>query len=289
MATRRSLLAGARVTRLLGAGQPRLSAAICSTATAPPAAPAQVAAWAARHQASWGAGLRGFSGEAQGKKGKKEGEGGKKEGDKAEAAAAEQPGGEADEEGAAGAAGEADGPQLSVEELQELVKQGEAEKAELEAQLSETKERLIYTLADMENLRTRTTRQAEDTKKFAIQGFVKSILEVADNLERASNAVDTELLAEGAEQLDAATATKMLRSMLEGVQMTEKVLLQVFAQNGIEKVSPLGDTFDPNLHQALFEMPDPEREPGTIGAVTKAGYVLHGRVVRPADVGVVKA
>mmetsp|Transcript_28363 Transcript_28363/g.80065 ORF Transcript_28363/g.80065 Transcript_28363/m.80065 type:complete len:268 (+) Transcript_28363:162-965(+) len=196
---------------------------------------------------------------------------------------ADKPGTEAAEEPAEAA------QTATAEELQTQLEEQNAQILKLQDELKEAKDKLVYTLADMENLRQRTARQADDAKKFAVQGFVKSILDVADNLERASKAVPDDVLSDDKiEELDVRTARKMLVSMLEGVQLTEKVLLQIFSQNGIQKVDPLGEKFDPNLHQALFEMPDPSREPGTVGTVTKAGYTLHGRVVRPADVGVVR-
>jgi molecular chaperone GrpE len=132
----------------------------------------------------------------------------------------------------------------------------------------------------MENLRERTRRQAEDTKKFAIQGFCKDLLDVADNLGRAVSTVETD------EAADAEKVKRMLTSMHEGVLLVEKQLASTFAKHGVEKFDPMGDEFDPNSHMALFNVPDADKEAGTIAAVTKPGYRLHDRVIRPAEVGV---
>jgi len=182
------------------------------------------------------------------------------------------------------------GASTNVEELGALLKEKDERLSQLEEQLSEAKEKVVYTLADMENLRQRTNRQMEEARKFALQDFAKNIFDVADNLERSAGAVPEEFVDEAqAEELGAEKIRRKLEELLSGVQLTEKTLQQILQQNGIDKISPpLGERFDPNFHKALFEVDDPEREPGTISMVTKAGYVLNGRVIRPADVGVVR-
>lgn len=144
----------------------------------------------------------------------------------------------------------------------------------------------------MENLRARTTRQAADARAFAVQGLARAMLDVADNLERAgaaaAAAVDGPGAAGGAAPADPAAA---LASLREGVALTERVLQAAFRGAGVEKFSPApGDAFDPNEQAALFEVPAPPGvEAGAVAVVTKAGYRLNGRIVRPAEVGVARA
>ncbi|KAL3137780.1 Mitochondrial matrix cochaperone [Trebouxia sp. C0009 RCD-2024] len=160
---------------------------------------------------------------------------------------------------------------------------------EKDAMLSDYKDKLVRLLADMENLRDRTSRQAEQSRSFAIQGFVKSLLDVADNLERAAGSVTDESLqglSSDGKPLTAQQCNKLLTGLLEGVHLTDRILVQALKQNGVEKFSPLGQKFDPNKHSALFQIPDAEKEPGTVVVVTKSGYSLNGRVVRAAEVGV---
>ena len=160
----------------------------------------------------------------------------------------------------------------------------------MERELDDTKDALLRVLADMENLRGRTAKQVESSQKFAVQGLVKSLLDVSDNLDRALGAVPPEMLRPGLAEEDAARAPELLRSLHEGVQMTGGGLQQAFKQNKVEKFEPAeGDEFDPNLHNALFEVPAPEGQPvGRVAVVTKAGFTLHDRVLRPAEVGVFK-
>jgi len=172
-------------------------------------------------------------------------------------------------EGAA-AEGEEAGPADRVAEL-------EAQVAELEAQVKEKHDRMMLGLADADNARRRANIDVENAHKFAVGKSAKSLLDVADNLGRAADSVPEEAIAEN-EQL------KMLH---EGVTMTSTMLLKTFEQHGLQRVDPLGEKFDPNLHNALFEVPDPAQEPGTIAHVQNYGYSLHDRVIRPADVGIV--
>jgi molecular chaperone GrpE len=121
-----------------------------------------------------------------------------------------------------------------------------------------------------------------------LQSFAKGLLDVADNLGRAAVAVPEEFRkSDGPE--DPSGAAKLLISLLLGVEMTEKQLIQVFKANGLERYESLGDPFDPNLHSAVFEVEDLSKTPGTVAIVLKVGYKLHDRVIRPAEVGVVKA
>ena len=134
-------------------------------------------------------------------------------------------------------------------------------------------------LAETENVRQRMKRQIEEIKLFGIQGFAKDILEVADILERATCSVPKQKLEED--------GNPDLVSLYEGLKLTEVELQKVLAKNGLSKIDTLGVTFDPNVHEAVFEVPGDE--PGTIAAVSRVGYLLNGRTVRAAKVGVVKA
>lgn len=123
------------------------------------------------------------------------------------------------------------------------------------------------------------TRLVEEAKLFGIQGFSKDILEVADILERATESVPKSELEEG--------VNPHLSSLFEGLKMTETELQKVFKKNGLQKIDPLGEVFDPLFHEAMFEVPGDK--PGVVAAVSSVGYVLHGRTIRPARVGVFKA
>eukprot|EP00793_Prasinoderma_coloniale_P004431 PRCOL_00000191-RA len=181
------------------------------------------------------------------------------------------------------AAGGADGGSEADAQLAEA----QARSEELEAQLADMKDRMLRVTAEAENVRERSRRQLEEGKKFAIQKFAKELLDVADNLARAAEAVPEEQRkADGAES---GSPAAMLAALYEGVTMVDGQLLGVLGKHGVEKIDPLGEEFDPNDHEALFEVPDPSKEAGTVAHVQKPGYKLHGRVVRPAQVGVYKA
>ncbi len=148
--------------------------------------------------------------------------------------------------------------------------------AVLEAEKLELKDKLLRTLADMENLRRRTERDMADAKAYAVTSFARDLVGVADNLRRALESLGT-----SAHEHDAATKT-----MVEGVELTERELLKSLDKQGVKKLEPLGQKFDPNLHQAMFEAPDPTQPKGHVVAVIQSGYAIHGRVLRPALVGV---
>mgnify|MGYP003725903221 CR=1 FL=1 len=147
-----------------------------------------------------------------------------------------------------------------------------AKVAELEEKMVEMKENLLRALADQENVRIRAREDVESARKFGVTKFAKSMLDVADSIEKAMEAANE------AEH----------GALYEGIAMTYKQLYNAFAANGIEPVRPLGEPFNPELHQALFEMPaGGEHEPGHVGIVTRTGYTLNSRILRPAQVGVV--
>lgn len=157
---------------------------------------------------------------------------------------------------------------------------GSAEPAVDEA--AELRDRLLRTLAEMENLRGRTAREVEDARKYAVTGFARDLLDVADNLRRALASVPAGT-GEGA-------SDPAVRNLLVGVEMTERSLLGTFEKHRVRRVEPQrGERFDPALHQAMFEVPTDHHQPGTIAEVMQAGYVLADRLLRPALVGVAKA
>ncbi|XP_041724424.1 grpE protein homolog 1, mitochondrial isoform X2 [Coregonus clupeaformis] len=154
------------------------------------------------------------------------------------------------------------------------------EKGQLEEQLKEDKYKRA--LADMENLRTRSQKMVEDTKKYGIQGFCKDLLEVADILEKATESVPKEEVT--------SQKNPHLKNLYDGLVMTDKQIQKVFTKHGLFKLNPdRGQKFDPYEHEALFHAPVEGKEPGTVAIVTKVGYKLHGRTLRPALVGVAKA
>ena len=160
--------------------------------------------------------------------------------------------------------------------------------AEKDQLIVELNERHLRTLADMENLRARTQRQSEDAKKFAVQGFAKDLLDVADNMDRACQTVTEDIINEALS--DAKKLETLLRSFKEGVELTQKQLNNAFKKNGLVKFDPVDEAFDANEHMALFNVPvqGTKKEAGSVAVVTKVGYRLHGRVIRAAECGVYK-
>lgn len=148
----------------------------------------------------------------------------------------------------------------------------------LQQQVSYLKDQLLRSLAEQENTRRIAKRDVQTARNFAVTSFAKSLLDTSDNLARALESVPDEEREKNA----------VLSNLYEGIQMTETGLLKAFEKNGLVRYGEVGDVFDPNLHEALFEYPDPEKEAGTVGQVMKKGFSLNDRVVRPAEVGVVK-
>ena len=175
---------------------------------------------------------------------------------------------------------------MTTEKLHEHIVEIKKELDEKEAHIAEMKDRLVRTLADMENLRDRTGKQLEEARKYATQGLVKSLVEVADNLERAAASVVKEV---DAAELDVEKALGLLHGLKDGVVMTDGILMKILEKEGVKRYDPSGDSFDPNLHDALFEVPPSgDAKPGTVAVVVKKGYLMHDRAVRAAEVGVVK-
>src|SRR5512141_2497778 len=154
---------------------------------------------------------------------------------------------------------------------------GSAEALAKEA--AEARDRMLRTLAEMENPRKRTAREVADARMYGITGFARDVLDIADNLQRALDAVP-------AETRD--NADPGLKSLIEGVELTERSLLNTLEKNGVKKFDPTGQKFDPNFQQAMYEVPDSSVPAGTVLQVVQAGYMIGERVLRPALVAVSK-
>lgn len=178
--------------------------------------------------------------------------------------------------------------ELSKEDLIKLVLEKEEALELKEKEFERWKDRFLRSYAEMENVMQRTRREAENSKKFAVQSFAKSLLDVADNLGRAAS-VTKESFSKIDASKDTIGAVPILKTLLEGVEMTDKQLEEVFRKFGIEKYDPINEQFDPNRHNAVFQVPDNSKPPGTVAVVLKSGYMLHDRIIRPAEVGVTVA
>ena len=152
--------------------------------------------------------------------------------------------------------------------------------AEAKRESAEFKDKLLRTLAEMENLRKRTEREVLDARLYGIAGFARDVLAVADNMHRALEAIGPELR----QSPDA-----NVKALIEGVELTERELLKTLEKNGVKKFSPQGEKFDPNVHQAMYEIPTSDLPPGQVAEVIQAGYMIGERVLRPAMVAVSKA
>jgi len=149
----------------------------------------------------------------------------------------------------------------------------------LTREVAEARDKMLRTLAEMENLRQRTRREVADAKTYGITGFARDVLDIADNLQRALDAVPPEARA---------AADPGLKALIEGVELTERSLLNALEKNGVKKFDPAGQKFDPNFQQAMYEVPDPSVPSGTVVQVVQAGFMIGERVLRPALVGVSK-
>jgi molecular chaperone GrpE len=155
--------------------------------------------------------------------------------------------------------------------------QGSVEALAREA--ADARDKMLRTLAEMENLRKRTSREVADARTYGITGFARDVLEIADNLQRALDAVPAEAKA---------AADPGLKALIEGVELTERSLLNALEKNGVKRFDPLGERFDPNFQQAMYEVSDASVPAGTVVQVVQAGYTIGERVLRPALVAVAK-
>jgi len=144
---------------------------------------------------------------------------------------------------------------------------------------AELKDRLLRTLAEMENLRKRTEREVADARLYGVASFARDIVAVADNMRRALDTVSPELRA---------SAEAGVKALIDGVELTERELLKALEKNGVRQFSPRGEKFDPNVQQAIFEVPNASVPAGSVVEVVQPGYMIGERVLRPAMVGVSK-
>ncbi|WP_072395547.1 nucleotide exchange factor GrpE [Hyphomicrobium sp. CS1GBMeth3] len=168
-------------------------------------------------------------------------------------------------------------PEAAADPAQEAQRLA-AEVDTLQGQIADLTDRLLRAHAEMDNLRKRADREREETAKYAITKFARDVVAVADNFERAIQAVPA-----GAADQDA-----VLKSLVEGVSMTEREFLNVLERNGVKRINPKGELFNPHQHQAMMEMQNTDVVPGTILEVFQCGYVIEDRVLRPAMVVIAK-
>ena len=152
--------------------------------------------------------------------------------------------------------------------------------AEAKREAAEYKDRLLRTLAEMENLRKRTEREVTDARVYGIASFAREVLAVADNMHRALATIGPDLREH---------ADPQVKSFIEGIELTERELMKALEKSGVRKFSPEGEKFDPNVHQAMFELETAELPPGHVAQVIQAGYMIGDRVLRPAMVAIAKA
>ena len=173
-------------------------------------------------------------------------------------------------------------PPNSSDDASEAVAPGEdptvARIATLETELASVNDKMLRALAETENVRRRLEQAAEDRGKFAVSGFAKDLLPVADNLRRALDSLPP----------DAKESDPLAAKLIEGVELTEKSLLSALQRHGVQRVESVGQLLNPHLHQAMMEIEDANHVIGTILAEMQAGYTLHGRLLREAMVGVAK-
>ncbi len=149
----------------------------------------------------------------------------------------------------------------------------------LNAENAELKDRLLRALAEMENLRRRTEREVADARVYGVSAFARDMLTVADNLARALDSVPPEARA---------NAEGWLKSLIDGVELTARELQSALARHGVAKLEPLGEKFDPNFHQAMYEAPHEALPAGAVAEVVQSGWKIGERVLRPALVAVSK-
>jgi len=176
------------------------------------------------------------------------------------------------------ASGETPEVEVPVEQTDENIESIDPTVA-LRAENSELKDRVLRTVAEMENLRKRTEREVSDTRTYAIAGFARDMLSATDALSRALMMLPPEARDSG----DATTKT-----LIEGIEMAEREMQRLLAKHGVKPIEAEGQKFDPHRHQAMFEVPDPSKPEGTVVQVVQAGFAIGDRILRPAVVGVAK-
>ena len=153
-----------------------------------------------------------------------------------------------------------------------------SETDDVEKQVLELKDRLMRTLADSENLRKRTVKEIDHAKKYSHITFVRDLVSSVDNLQRAFISVPE----------DKSQLSEPIKNLIIGLEIVEKEIISTFEKHNLKQIDPLGEKFDYNLHQAMFEVPTNDTEPGVVVEVSQKGYLLHDRLVRPAMVGISK-
>ncbi len=154
-----------------------------------------------------------------------------------------------------------------------------AELARVEEEKQQATDRYMRLAAEMENLRKRTAKDVTDARHYSIAAFAREMLAVSDNLRRALDAIPEETRG---------NADAGLKSLIDGVELTERAMLQALEKHGVKKITPKGERFDPHFHQAMFEVEDAEKPAGTVLEVVQDGYVIGERMLRPALVGIAK-
>lgn len=148
----------------------------------------------------------------------------------------------------------------------------------LEDELAKTKDQLLRTVAEMDNIRKRSRKERDDASKYAVSSFARDMLTIADNLRRALDAVPDDII----------DSEPRIKNVVEGVEATERELIRNFEKHGIQKVEPGEEIFDPNQHEVMLEIPGSGKPAGMILQVMEVGYMLNDRLLRPARVGVAK-
>jgi len=174
---------------------------------------------------------------------------------------------------------ETDLPETDAPDTEVEVETGLERVAVLEAEIADLKDRVLRTLAEMENLRRRNEREMTDTRQYSVASFARDMLNVGDNLRRAIEAIPEKPESE---------TDPALTALIEGVEVTERGLVQTLQKFGIQPIEAKGQKFDPTFHQAMFEIEDAEVPAGTVVEVVQTGYAIGERVLRPAFVGVAK-
>jgi molecular chaperone GrpE len=166
-----------------------------------------------------------------------------------------------------------------TEASEQAVEPSEAERiAKLEAEVADLRDKTLRAMAETENVRRRLEREREDTARYAISRFAGELLSVADNLRRALDAVPPAAVAKD----------EFLAKLVDGVGATERNLLSALEKNGVKKLDPAGQVFDPNFHEVLFEVDDATKPTGTVVQVLESGYTIGDRLLRPARVAAAK-
>lgn len=167
-----------------------------------------------------------------------------------------------------------------IHPLQKALDECQAKLDEKDKQLVSFKDKYLRSIADFQNLQTRTAKEVSDAKSYALRKFAKDLLESVDNFDRALSVVSVD-------KEQASAENRELVDLYDGIKMTQDIFEKTLAKHGISKVNPVGEKFDPNLHEALFQAPQEDKDPGSVFVVQQTGFLYNGKVLRAAKVGVV--